>query len=44
MPEGMSYEYGALVEPFAVAYRAVSQALPLKGQHAHGHRLRTRSD
>ncbi len=32
MPEGMSFEYGAMVEPFAVAYRAVSQALPLKGQ------------
>jgi len=32
MPAGMSYEYGALVEPFAVAYRAVSQAMPLKGQ------------
>lgn len=32
MPEGMSYANGALVEPFAVAYRAVSQALPLTGK------------
>lgn len=32
LPKGMSYEYGALIEPFAVAYRAVSQAMPLKGQ------------
>lgn len=32
LPDSMSYEYGALIEPFAVAYRAVSQALPLKGQ------------
>lgn len=32
MPEGMTYTQGALVEPFAVAYRAVTQALPLEGK------------
>ncbi len=32
MPENMTYVQGALVEPFAVAYRAVTQALPLEGK------------
>jgi 2-desacetyl-2-hydroxyethyl bacteriochlorophyllide A dehydrogenase len=32
LPEGMSYEYGAMIEPFAVAFRAVSQAMPLQGK------------
>ncbi len=32
MPENMTYTQGALVEPFAVAYRTVTQALPLEGK------------
>ncbi len=32
MPDSMSYVQGALVEPFAVAYRSVMQAMPLDGK------------
>lgn len=32
LPEGMSYQKAAMIEPFAVAYRAVQRALPLDGK------------
>lgn len=32
LPDAVTFEVGAMIEPFAVAYRAVSHALPLAGK------------
>ncbi len=32
LPDNISFEVGALIEPFAVGYRAVKQAMPVEGK------------
>ncbi len=34
LPDSISFEIGALIEPFAVGYRAVQHAMPVKGKTA----------